>query len=47
MGDSVTVLVDDVSDEAVFARSAAAEAPEVDGVVVIENVDNFVSGDFV
>jgi ribosomal protein S12 methylthiotransferase len=46
----VLVLVDEVTDEVVFARSAA-EAPEVDGVVVIENVDNdslnLVSGDFV
>ncbi len=34
VGENVTVLVDEVTPEAIYARSAA-EAPEIDGVVII------------
>jgi len=48
VGESVMVLVDEVTPEAIYARSAA-EAPEIDGVVVIENEENLnlVQGEFV
>jgi len=48
VGESVMVLVDEVTPDAIYARSAA-EAPEIDGVVVIENEDNLnlVQGEFV
>ncbi|KHD09271.1 ribosomal protein S12 methylthiotransferase [Candidatus Thiomargarita nelsonii] len=47
-GESVMVLVDEVTPDAIYARSAA-EAPEIDGVVVIEKEENLnlVQGDFV
>jgi ribosomal protein S12 methylthiotransferase len=48
VGESVMVLVDEVTPDAIYARSAA-EAPEIDGVVVIENEENLnlVQGEFV
>jgi len=48
VGESVMVLVDEVTPDAIYARSAA-EAPEIDGVVVIEKEENLnlVQGDFV
>jgi ribosomal protein S12 methylthiotransferase len=48
VGQPVVVLVDEVTSEAVYARSVA-EAPEVDGVVVIETTEglDLVPGEFV
>jgi len=49
VGKNVTVLVDEVTSEAVYARSAA-EAPEIDGSVIIEvkdALDLLMPGDFV
>ncbi|MEK8015872.1 MAG: 30S ribosomal protein S12 methylthiotransferase RimO [Candidatus Parabeggiatoa sp.] len=49
VGQNVTVLVDEVTSEAVYARSAA-EAPEIDGSVIIEvkdALDLLMPGDFV
>jgi ribosomal protein S12 methylthiotransferase len=46
VGQIETVLVDEVTPEVVYARSAA-EAPEIDGVVVIETELELVAGDFV
>ncbi len=46
VGQTVRVLVDEVTPDAIYARSAA-EAPEIDGVVVIEKEKNLVQGDFV
>ncbi len=48
VGQIETVLVDEVTPEVVYARSAA-EAPEIDGVVVIETEDelDLEPGDFV
>ncbi|MDM8560306.1 30S ribosomal protein S12 methylthiotransferase RimO [Candidatus Parabeggiatoa sp. HSG14] len=48
VGKMVTVLIDEVTHEAIYARTVA-EAPEIDGVVVIEANEalNLTSGDFV
>jgi ribosomal protein S12 methylthiotransferase len=48
VGETVTVLVDEVQPEAVYARSAA-ESPEIDGVVVIEMKEELelAAGDFI
>jgi len=45
---TVTVLVDEVTSEAIYARSAA-ESPEIDGMVIIDNQEDWdlVSGDWV
>jgi len=48
VGQNMTVLVDEVTSEAVYARSAA-EAPEIDGSVIIEVKEtvDLMPGDFV
>ena len=49
VGAELTVLVDDVEGNNIIARSYA-DAPEIDGLVVIdagENAENFHPGDFV
>ena len=45
-GSTITVLVDELSEQSAIARSAA-DAPEIDGVVYIENPENITIGDFV
>jgi ribosomal protein S12 methylthiotransferase len=45
IGQTVTVLVDEVDDEGAVARSAA-DAPEIDGLVYIEGAGNLKPGDF-
>jgi ribosomal protein S12 methylthiotransferase len=45
IGQIVTVLVDEVDEEGVVARSAA-DAPEIDGLVYIEGAGNLKPGDF-
>ncbi len=45
IGQSLTVLVDEITDDAIIARSYA-DAPEIDGVVIIENdIDDVAVGD--
>jgi ribosomal protein S12 methylthiotransferase len=46
IGKKITVLVDDVNEEGAVARSSA-DAPEIDGVVYIENGRLLKAGDFV
>ncbi|BBP04142.1 ribosomal protein S12 methylthiotransferase RimO [Sulfuriferula plumbiphila] len=45
VGQSMTVLVDEIAEEGAVARSYA-DAPEIDGVVVIENPAGLVPGEF-
>jgi ribosomal protein S12 methylthiotransferase len=46
IGKTITVLVDEVNEEGAIARSSA-DAPEIDGVVYIENGQQLSAGDFV
>jgi ribosomal protein S12 methylthiotransferase len=46
IGKTITVLVDEVADEGAIARSSA-DAPEIDGLVYIENGQRLSVGDFV
>jgi ribosomal protein S12 methylthiotransferase len=46
IGKKITVLVDEVNEEGAIARSSA-DAPEIDGVVYIENSQQLNVGDFV
>jgi ribosomal protein S12 methylthiotransferase len=46
IGKTITVLVDEVDEEGAIARSSA-DAPEIDGVVYIENGQQLKVGDFV
>jgi len=46
IGERMTVLVDEVGDEGVVARSYA-DAPEIDGVVLIKDAGKVKAGDFV
>ncbi|MFY9260554.1 MAG: 30S ribosomal protein S12 methylthiotransferase RimO [Gallionella sp.] len=46
IGRTITVLVDEVDDEGAVARSAA-DAPEIDGLVYIENGQDLSTGDLV
>jgi ribosomal protein S12 methylthiotransferase len=46
VGRTITVLVDEVDEEGAVARSSA-DAPEIDGVVYIENGEQLSIGDFV
>ncbi len=45
VGQTMTVLVDEIAEEGAIARSYA-DAPEIDGVVVIENPAGLVPGEF-
>ncbi|HET7832726.1 MAG TPA: 30S ribosomal protein S12 methylthiotransferase RimO [Gallionella sp.] len=45
VGQTITVLVDEVDDDGAVARSAA-DAPEIDGLVYIENGQQLKPGDF-
>ena len=45
VGQTMTVLVDEIAEEGAVARSYA-DAPEIDGVVVIENPAGLVPGEF-
>ncbi|MBW8076721.1 MAG: TRAM domain-containing protein, partial [Gallionella sp.] len=46
IGKTLQVLVDEVDDDGAVARSAA-DAPEIDGVVFIENAGHLSAGDLV
>lgn len=46
IGKTITVLIDNVEDGVVVARSAA-DAPEIDGLVYIENAEGLSVGEFV
>lgn len=48
VGETVTVLIDEVQPEAVYARSAA-ESPEIDGIIVVEREEELelAAGDFI
>jgi ribosomal protein S12 methylthiotransferase len=46
IGQTMTVLIDEISEEGAIGRSYA-DAPEIDGVVVIEDVTDLVVGEFV
>jgi len=43
VGKTVTVLIDDITSEAIYARSPA-EAPEIDGIVIIETPQTLEEG---
>ena len=45
IGKTITVLVDEVGEEGAIARSSA-DAPEIDGVVYVENGQHLNAGDF-
>ena len=45
IGESMTVLVDTIEDDIAIARSAA-DAPDIDGLVLIENGANITEGEF-
>ena len=46
IGQRMTVMIDEVTEEGVIARSSA-DAPEIDGLVYVENVVNGQPGDFI
>jgi ribosomal protein S12 methylthiotransferase len=46
IGQRITVLVDEIDEEGAVARSAA-DAPEIDGLVFIEEAEGLQAGDFV
>lgn len=46
VGQTITVLVDEITDEGVIARSHA-DAPEIDGIVVVSGNSTFQPGDFI
>jgi ribosomal protein S12 methylthiotransferase len=46
IGQTMTVLIDEISEEGAIGRSYA-DAPEIDGVVVIEDGTDLVVGEFV
>ncbi len=46
IGQRLRVLVDDITDAGIIARSAA-DAPEIDGVVLIKEAHNATPGDFI
>ena len=46
IGQRMTVMIDEVTEEGVIARSSA-DAPEIDGLVYVENVVNGQAGDFI
>jgi ribosomal protein S12 methylthiotransferase len=46
IGQTMTVLIDEISEEGAIGRSYA-DAPEIDGVVVIEDATDLVVGEFV
>jgi ribosomal protein S12 methylthiotransferase len=46
IGHRMTVLVDEDSDEGIIARSRA-DAPEIDGVVMIKNAEEVKPGEFI
>src|SRR3569623_246243 len=46
IGRRMTVLVDEVGDEVIIARSAA-DAPEIDGLVLVDYVEGIKPGDFI
>ena len=46
IGKTITVLVDEVDEDGAIARSSS-DAPEIDGVVYIENGQQLNVGDFV
>jgi len=46
IGQHLTVLIDEVTDEGVVARSAA-DAPEIDGVVFVKNAEGARPGEFI
>ena len=46
VGQTMTVLVDDVQQDGVVVARSAADAPEIDGVVYVEGAGNLTPGDF-
>jgi ribosomal protein S12 methylthiotransferase len=46
IGRRMTVLVDEISDEGIIARSRS-DAPEIDGVVVIKSADKAKAGELI
>jgi ribosomal protein S12 methylthiotransferase len=45
VGQTITVLVDEVGETGAVARSAA-DAPEIDGVVIVEDGQSLTPGEF-
>lgn len=45
IGQKITVMVDQLTEERVIARSSA-DAPEIDGLVYVENAGKVQPGDF-
>ncbi|MBS0298745.1 MAG: 30S ribosomal protein S12 methylthiotransferase RimO, partial [Proteobacteria bacterium] len=46
VGSTMTVMVDELADDHIIARSSA-DAPEIDGLVYVENADQAQPGDFI
>jgi len=46
IGRTLTVLVDEITDDGTAIARSAADAPEIDGVVIIENAEGLEIGDF-
>jgi ribosomal protein S12 methylthiotransferase len=46
IGQTVTVLVDEITDDGTAIARSAADAPEIDGVVIIENAAGLETGEF-
>ena len=46
IGNTMTVLVDDITEDGVALARSAADAPEIDGLVIIEDGAEFKVGEF-
>ena len=47
IGQQLTVLVDGISDEGLLLARSYADAPEIDGAVILDDVPNAEAGDFI
>ena len=47
VGQTMTVLVDGISDDGLLLARSKADAPEVDGVVILDGVEDAQAGDFI
>jgi ribosomal protein S12 methylthiotransferase len=47
IGQRMTVLVDGLSEESLMLARSKADAPEIDGVVILDGADNVKTGDFI
>jgi ribosomal protein S12 methylthiotransferase len=47
IGQRMTVLVDGLSEDSLMLARSRADAPEIDGVVILDGADNVQPGDFI